>query len=111
MRSRISNLVFIVIGIAVAVALVVFLAPNASANPDGLETVAADTGIDSEVADHALADGPLADYGVHGVDSTWGATVLAGVIGIAATFVVCAGVVFLVRRNRRRTTPATSTTG
>ena len=46
-----------------------------------------------------------------GVDNTWMATVLAGVIGIAATFVVCAVVVFLVRRNRRRATPATSTTG
>ena len=57
------------IGIAVAVALVVFVAPFANSNPDGLEKVSADTGIDAAVLDHDLADSPLADYGVDGVDN------------------------------------------
>ncbi|CAM5260237.1 Cobalt/nickel transport system permease protein OS=Streptomyces albaduncus OX=68172 GN=FHS32_003758 PE=4 SV=1 [Streptomyces griseoloalbus] len=35
----------------------------ASANPDGLEKVAADHGIDQRAEEHATADSPLADYG------------------------------------------------
>ena len=98
MKRRVSNIAFLVIGLAAAVALVILLAPDANPNPDGLEKVAADKGIDSEVTDHALADGPFADYGVSGVDNTWVATWIAGGLGIAATFILCAGLVYLVRR-------------
>ena len=98
MSRRISYVAFLVIGLIATVVLVILLAPNANPNPDGLEKVAADKGIDSEVMDHALADGPFADYGVSGVDNTWVSTWIAGLLGIAATFVVCAGVVYLVRR-------------
>ena len=100
MKRRVSNITFLVIGIVAAVALVILLAPNANANPDGLEKVAADNGIDSGATDQALADGPFADYGVSGVDNTWVATWIAGGLGVAASFVMCAGLVFLVRRRR-----------
>jgi cobalt/nickel transport system permease protein len=103
--KRISTLTFLLIGIAAVVALVTFLAPNANPNADGLEQVAAEQGIDREVRDHALADGPLADYGVSGVDNRYVGTWVAGLTGVAVTFVVGAGVVFVVRRARRAPAP------
>lgn len=103
--KRISTLAFVIVGLAAAVALVIFLAPSANPNPDGLEKVAADQGIDSAVRAHALADGPLADYGVSGVDNRYVGTWVAGLAGIAVTFVVGAGIVFVVRRVRRAPVP------
>jgi cobalt/nickel transport system permease protein len=103
--KRVSTLAFVIIGIAAAVALVIFLAPNANPNPDGLEKVAADQGIDSEVRGHALADTPLADYGVSGVDNRYVGTWVAGLTGVAVTFAIGAGVVFVVRRARRVPSP------
>jgi PDGLE domain len=107
--KRISTLAFILTGIATAVALVILLAPNANPNPDGLEKVAAEQGIDSEARDHALAAGPLADYGVSGVGNRYVGTWVAGLAGVAVTFVVGAGLLFIVRRVRRApASPVTS---
>ncbi|MET0145281.1 MAG: PDGLE domain-containing protein [Ilumatobacteraceae bacterium] len=105
--KRLSTVTFTLLGVAVAVLMVVLIAPWANPNPDGLEKVGADTGIDAGVLDHHLADSPLADYGLSGVDNRFLATPVAGVIGIAATFAIGAGVVWLVRR--RRVEPATAT--
>jgi cobalt/nickel transport system permease protein len=99
--KQISTLTFILIGIAAAAALVIFLAPNANPNPDGLEKVAAEQGIDREARNHALADGPLADYGVSRVDNRFVGTWVAGLTGVAVTFVAGAGAVLVVRRARR----------
>jgi hypothetical protein len=96
--KRMSVLAFVLVGIAASVALVLLLAPNANPNPDGLEKVATEQGIDSEARRHALAGGPLADYGVDGVENRYVRTWAAGVIGVIATFAICAGVVYLVRR-------------
>jgi cobalt/nickel transport system permease protein len=104
--KRISLLAFVLIGIAAAVALVILVAPNANPNPDGLENVAAAKGLDTEVQDHALADGPLADYGVSGVDNRYVGTWVAGVIGVAATFAIGAGAAYVTRRSRRSSEPS-----
>lgn len=101
-RRPLSLAAFVVGGLVVAVALAVVLAPRADADPDGLEKVAAEHGIDANVRDHAFADGPLADYAVDGVGSSWASTALAGVIGIAITFAVGALVLVAVRRRGRR---------
>ena len=66
-RRNIIGLV--VVGLVVAVALATFVSPFASSSPDGLEKVAADKALDTDVEAHALAGGPLADYGVEGVDN------------------------------------------
>lgn len=102
---RLSTLAFVAIGLVVAAALVLFVAPYANANPDGLEKISADKGIDAGATDHALAAGPFADYGVSGVDNSSAATGIAGVVGIVATFAVGAGVVWIVRRRRSPPTP------
>ena len=47
--------------------------------------------------DHALADGPFADYAVGGDDAFTG---VAGVIGVIATLVVAGGLFWVLRRRR-----------
>ncbi|MDG5801954.1 energy-coupling factor ABC transporter permease [Streptomyces ossamyceticus] len=80
----------------------------ASANPDGLEKVAADKGIDAKVEDHAAADSPLADYGVQGLTDARLSGGLAGVIGVGVTVVAGTGIFWAVRRRRAGEAEATS---
>lgn len=88
---------FVATGLVVALALVVFVAPLASPDPDGLETVAEQTGIAQTAEEHAIG-GPLADYQWAGLESeTWG-TILSGVVGTAAAFAIGLGVVAVSRR-------------
>jgi cobalt/nickel transport system permease protein len=107
-RRRLPLFAFIAIGLATAAALVIFVAPRASSSPDGLEKVAADKGIDAGARDHSLGASPFADYGTSGIDDATIGTVVAGLVGIAATFVVCAALVYAVRR--RRSPPASPAT-
>ncbi len=97
-RRNIIGLV--VVGLVVAVALATFASPFASSSPDGLEKVAADKALDTDVEAHALAGGPLADYGVEGVDNARVSTGLAGLIGVAVTFAVGFGVFAVIKRAR-----------
>jgi cobalt/nickel transport system permease protein len=99
-RRHLSLFAFLAVGLLAAAALVVFVAPRASSSPDGLEKVAADKGIDTDVREHAFGDGTFADYGVDGVEHAALGTALAGLLGIAVTFVLAAGAVWLVRRRR-----------
>jgi hypothetical protein len=104
-------LVFVLAGLVVAVILAFGVSRLASSQPDGLERVAADKGIDSGEKSHALADGPFADYTTRGVDDEGLATGLAGLFGVGATFVVAGGAVWLATsaRSRRRSDPEPST--
>jgi cobalt/nickel transport system permease protein len=101
---KISTRTFVLVGIAVALVLAFLVSPHASSSPDGLEKVAADTGIDVGVTDHAMADSPLADYAVKGVDNTSLSTGLAGIVGVAVTFAIGFGLVTLLKLSRRGTT-------
>ena len=89
---------FVGAGLAVAIALVVFVAPLAASDPDGLERVAEDTGFAATAAADAYS-GPLADYGVAGLDNETLGTIIAGVVGTGLTF--AAGMI-LVGVARRR---------
>ena len=73
-------------GLIVALGLAFFVSPLASSSPDGLEKVATDEGFIETAEDHGLADSPLADYGVEGVDDESLSTGLSGIIGVAVTF-------------------------
>ncbi len=99
---RLSVAAFVAAGLLVAVLLVVFVAPHASSSPDGLEKVAAEQGIDRDVRPSAVAGGPLADYGVKGVDSGRVGTIVAGLVGVAVTFLVVVTAMWLLRRRRVR---------
>ena len=98
-RSRGRVWGFVGLGLLVAVLLAGLVSYYASSSPDGLEKVATDKGLDANARDHALGEGPLADYGVSGVDNERLSVGLAGVIGVAVTFAFAGGL-FLLVRNR-----------
>ena len=83
----------------------------ASADPDGLEKVAHDHGIDKTEKEHAAADSPLADYGVKDISDDRLSGGLAGVIGVGVTVVVGSGVFWAVRRRRSAAEDSASTAG
>jgi hypothetical protein len=70
----------------------------ASSQPDGLEKVAEDEGFLETATDHDLADSPLAEYGVEGVDDDRLSVGLAGVAGVALTLAFGGGLFWLVRK-------------
>jgi len=104
-RRRLSLVAFIATGLVAAAALVVFVAPHADSNPDGLEKVAADTGIDGGRRPHSLGDSPFAGYGADGVEHAASGTIVAGLVGVAVTFLVCLALVALVRGRREPPAP------
>ncbi|MFG2370849.1 energy-coupling factor ABC transporter permease [Streptomyces sp. NPDC048504] len=87
-------------GLVASLLLAGFVSFYASSNPDGLEKVAADQGIDQQAKEHASADSPFADYGVRDVDDARLSGGLAGVIGVGVTVVAGTGVFWAVRRRR-----------
>ncbi|MDQ0601116.1 cobalt/nickel transport system permease protein [Streptomyces canus] len=97
-------------GLATSLVLAGVVSFYASADPDGLEKVAADKGIDAKVEDHAAADSPLADYGVKDVDDARLSGGLAGVIGVGVTVVAGSGIFWAVRRRRTQDVSPVSTT-
>jgi hypothetical protein len=96
-RSRLGRYWWVV-GLAIAVLIVVVLAPLASGDPDGLERVAGDHGFLQSARDALFSIIP--DYAVPGVDGS-PSRILAGLIGIVIVF----GLMVLVGRvlARRRT--------
>ncbi|NKI43381.1 energy-coupling factor ABC transporter permease [Streptomyces physcomitrii] len=96
-------------GLIASLLLAGFVSFYASANPDGLEKVASDKGIDKKAEEHDIADSPLADYGVSGIDNTRLAGGLAGVIGVGGTVLLGSGVFWAVRRRRTTGTPPAGT--
>lgn len=86
-------------GIAIAMLVVVLLAPLASSDPDGLERVAEDQGFIDQATN--LVSGLLGDYAIPGVGNEALSTILSGLLGIA----LVVGVLFLLGRlvARRRT--------
>ncbi|GAA2060388.1 energy-coupling factor ABC transporter permease [Streptomyces albiaxialis] len=87
-------------GLAVALVCAGGLSFYASADPDGLEKVAADNGIDEKEKEHSAKDSPLADYGVEDIANARLSGGLAGVIGVGATLAVGSGVFVVLRRRR-----------
>ncbi|RDD89860.1 energy-coupling factor ABC transporter permease [Streptomyces parvulus] len=96
-------------GLVTSLVLAGFVSFYASANPDGLEKVAADKGIDAKAEEHANADSPLADYGVEDIANARVSGGLAGVIGVGVTVVAGSAVFWAVRRRRSDDTSPTNT--
>ncbi|HSQ37957.1 MAG TPA: PDGLE domain-containing protein [Acidimicrobiia bacterium] len=88
---------FLGIGLVVVLVVAGLLSGFAADDPDGLERVAIDEGFDETAEDHALADSPLADYAVEGVEDGRLSTGLAGVIGVAITLVIAGGLFYGIR--------------
>jgi hypothetical protein len=88
---------FLAIGLVVALLVAGVLSGFASGEPDGLERVSIDEGFDETAADHALGNSPLADYAVEGVEDGRLSTGLAGIIGVALTLALSAGLFYGIR--------------
>ena len=88
---------FLGIGLVVALLVAGVLSGFASGDPDGLERVSIDEGFDETAADHALADSPLADYAVEGVEDERLSTGLAGIIGVAITLALSGALFYGIR--------------
>jgi hypothetical protein len=99
-RRSIPLAAFVLAGLSVALLAAVVVSSFASSSPDGLERVAIDEDFADSADEHALAGGPLADYSTRGVDDRM-STAVAGLIGVAITFVVTGGAVYALRRSRR----------
>ncbi|WP_329107945.1 PDGLE domain-containing protein [Micromonospora sp. NBC_01699] len=102
---------FLVGGLLVALLLAGVVSNFASSHPDGLDsslrkgcTFDAEDNITGgscpaqETRDHELADSPLADYGVKGVENAYLSTGLSGVAGVLITFALGGGLFWLARR-------------
>ncbi|MFD5396807.1 energy-coupling factor ABC transporter permease [Streptomyces sp. NPDC127097] len=98
-------------GLAAALVCAGGVSYYASADPDGLEKVAHDHGIDRKTEDHAAKDSPLADYGVKDITDPRLSGGLAGVIGVGATLAVGTGVFVVLRRRRSAGTAEPSDAG
>ncbi|MFC9467150.1 energy-coupling factor ABC transporter permease [Streptomyces coelicoflavus] len=96
-------------GLVASLVLAGFVSFYASANPDGLEKVAADKGIDKKAEEHANADSPLADYGVESITDARISGGLAGIIGVGVTVVAGSAVFWSVRRRRSDDTSPSNT--
>ncbi|MGW5326281.1 energy-coupling factor ABC transporter permease [Streptomyces sp. NPDC004014] len=98
--ARASRRTLWLTGLVTSLVLAGFVSFYASANPDGLEKVAHDQGIDKKTGKHASSDSPLADYGVKDVSDARLSGGLAGVIGVGVTVVAGSAVFWAVRRRR-----------
>ncbi|WP_406066958.1 PDGLE domain-containing protein [Micromonospora sp. NBC_01638] len=114
---------FLAGGLLVALLLAGVVSNYASSHPDGLDssllkgcTVDADDNIVAgscpaqQARDHELADSPLADYGVRGVQNSFVSTGLSGVLGVLVTFAIGAGGFWLLRRRGTTLTDGDTTT-
>jgi cobalt/nickel transport protein len=92
---------FLVAGLLLALALALLVSPFADRDPDGLTKVAEEEGFADAEQEHDLADSPVADYEVSGVDDDRLSTGVAGMVGVLVTFGVALGAFALLRTLRR----------
>ncbi|ARP71783.1 cobalt ABC transporter permease [Streptomyces pluripotens] len=109
--ARASRRTLWVTGLVTSLVLAGFVSFYASADPDGLEKVAHDKGIDKKEEEHAAAGSPLAGYGLRDVSDARLSGGLAGVIGVGVTVVAGSAVFWAVRRRRSAGVSPASTAG
>jgi cobalt/nickel transport protein len=98
----ISNKKFYVGALLISLLLAGVVSFYASSNPDGLEKVAESVGFIETAEDHAIADSPLADYGVKGVDNERLSVGLSGVIGVLGTAGISVGLFYFLRKDKSK---------
>jgi len=91
----------VVTGLVVSLVLAGGVSYYASSQPDGLEKVAEDIGFLDSTKESAVEEGPLAGYGVAGVENERISGGLAGVIGVASTAAVSFGLFYALRRFKK----------
>jgi cobalt/nickel transport protein len=91
----------IVIGLAAALSIALFLSPFASSWPDGLERVAKDLGFFEKGEGAEVLKAPIPDYKFPGMDSEGFATALSGSIGTIVMFCIGFGIARLLRKKEQ----------
>jgi hypothetical protein len=103
-RRSVKRRTFAIAGALVALVIAVVVSQFAADAPDGLERVAADTGIIEAATDHALDSGIFAEYATSGVDNETVSLAIAGAAGTVLTLAVGFGI-FIAIRDRERDVP------
>jgi hypothetical protein len=91
----------VAVGALLTAGLALFVSPWASSQPDGLQRVALDEGFAETAEAHAVRGLPTAGYEVRGVSDDGLSAGLAGLLGVAVTFVVAGGATVALRRSAR----------
>ncbi len=86
---------WVVVGLAAVALIVIVLAPLASPDPDGLESVAGEQGWLGAAQDALF--GILPGYSIPGLDGSAG-TIVSGLIGVGIVFLAILGLGWLLRR-------------
>lgn len=110
-RRKGSSKRFLIGGLLLAFVLAGFVSGYASSAPDGLEKVAGDEGFSGSGKDSAVANSPLADYALSGIDNERLAGGLAGVIGVVLTIAVGTLLFYVVSRLGRGRGDAAASAG
>jgi cobalt/nickel transport protein len=121
---RVRFAVFLFGGLLVSLVLAGGVSNVASGSPDGLDSATLNgCTLDDrgqivsgdcparEAGDHELANSPLADYGIKGVENDLLSTALSGVVGVLATFGIGGALFWLVRRRPRESADSGSSDG
>lgn len=101
-RRQMKTRTFLVGGLMVALVFAGVVSQFAFDDPDGLESVAEETGFAASGVDHSLTDSPFADYATAGIDNERVSLAVAGVVGTLVTVAVGAGILLAVRDRRGR---------
>ncbi len=99
LRGRVPMRAFLIGGLLVTVIAGAVISQFAVDNPDGLESVAADTGITG--SDSPLSSSLLADYATAGIENEALSLAVAGTAGVLITLSVGYGLFHAVRRPAR----------
>lgn len=100
---------FLGAGLLVALILAGVVSNFASRSPDGLDATTLQgcttdaegniTGGECIAQQAEEGEGPLADYGIKGIDNPYLSTGLAGVAGVLVTFAIGGGLFWVIRRS------------
>lgn len=100
-RTPHDNRRFWWVGGGVVLAIAVVVSAFASGLPDGLEWTAEALGFSDTALDSAVAENPLADYGVAGVDNAFLSNGLAGLAGLVVVLLAMWVLTRALRAGRR----------
>jgi hypothetical protein len=96
-RSFLRRWGWLIVGLVIVAAIVVVLAPLASPDPDGLESVAEQQGWLGVAQDAVYRIFP--DYTIPGLDGS-ASTIVSGLVGVGVVFLLMIGLGWLLRRRR-----------
>ena len=93
--------VIIAAGLALSLLLAGVVSFYASSEPDGLNKVAADHGLDKFAQDSANAGLPTAGYDIAGIDNDRLSGGLAGILGVVVVLALGFGLFWLIGRGKK----------